>query len=63
MKCDASALDIKNKLKEGGDYMPKYICSRLGRGCSNHKTYYDQYAKCEHCGASVVLTKADELER
>ena len=43
--------------------MAKYICSRLGRSCDNHKTYYDQYAKCENCGASVVLTQANERER
>lgn len=41
----------------------KYICSRLGHGCNNHKTYYDRYAKCEHCGASVVPTQANERER
>jgi len=41
----------------------KYICEKLGRGCNNDKTYYDQYAKCERCGASVVPTKANELER
>jgi DNA-directed RNA polymerase subunit RPC12/RpoP len=43
--------------------MAKYICAKLGRGCSNHKTYYDQWAKCEHCGSHVVLTQANELER
>ena len=43
--------------------MAKYICSKLGYGCNNDKTYYDQYAKCESCGASVVLTQANERER
>ena len=43
--------------------MAKYICAKLGRGCNNHKTYYDQWATCECCGSHVVLTQANELER
>ena len=41
----------------------KYICSQLGRGCNNDKTYYDQWQKCEKCGASVEPTNAKEIER
>ena len=43
--------------------MAKYICEKLGNGCNNNKTYYDPNIKCEDCGSSVTLTKANELER
>lgn len=43
--------------------MEKYVCSRLGNGWNNDKTYDSQWAKCEKCGAPVLPTQAKERER
>ena len=42
----------------------RYLCASAhsGGGCSNHKTYDSQYAKCPNCGSRVVLVAEKGLD-